>query len=118
MPGGATGTTETPSDRLSSAAASLVGPMPARQLTQDEYFGKVVESQKAGLEVMAVGDALQPRPLAERPRGDIILTPRFALYDSGGSFDIWRAAGDGVAQSLGRGLPMDAYALHDGAADG
>jgi WD40 repeat protein len=89
---------------------------PKRLIFAEDSRHLLVESQEGGLEVMSVGKELQARQLVERPRGDIILTPRFALYDSGGSFDIWRAAGDGVAQSLGRGLPMDAYALHDGAA--
>jgi WD domain, G-beta repeat len=73
-----------------------------------------VESQEGGLEVMSVGKVLQARQLVDRTSGETILTARFASYESGGLFDIWRAAGgDRVAQRLGRELPTEAYALDD-----
>jgi WD40 repeat protein len=89
---------------------------PSQLMFAEDSRHPVVESLKGGLEVLAVGEVLQARQLMEQPRSDVILTPRFALYDSGGLFDVWRAAGGSVAQSLGRGLPMDAYALHGEAA--
>ena len=63
---------------------------------------------------MSVGKVLETRQLTDGARGDTILTPRFAFGEFGGLFDVWEAAGgDNVAQSLGRELPMDAYALND-----
>jgi WD40 repeat protein len=87
---------------------------PKRLVFADDSRHLLVESQEGGLEVMSVGKELTSRELVDRPSGETILTPRFASYESGGLFDIWRAAGgDRVAQSLGRELPTEAYTLDD-----
>jgi WD40 repeat protein len=86
---------------------------PKRLLFADDSKHLLVESQQGGLELMSVGETLQPVQLAGRPSGDAILTPRFAVLSRQGQFDIWRAAGgEQLAQGLGRALPIDAYDLH------
>jgi WD40 repeat protein len=85
---------------------------PKRLVFAEDSRHLLVESQAGGLEVIAVGKELEARQLVDRPSGEMILTPRLAAYESGGVFDLWRAAGgDRIAQRLGRELPMDAYAL-------
>jgi WD40 repeat protein len=98
----------------SSALAEIKRFAPKRLVFADDSLHLLVESQEGGLEVMSVGKVLQARQLVDRTSGETILTARFASYESGGLFDIWQAAGgDRVAQSLGRELPADAYALDD-----
>ena len=87
---------------------------PKRLVFAEDSRYLLVESQEGGLEVMSVGNVLQAAQLVDRPSGETILTPRFAAYDSGGLFDIWRAVGgDRIAERLGRELSADAYALDD-----
>jgi WD40 repeat protein len=87
---------------------------PKRLVFAEDSRHLLVDSQEGGLEVMSVDKVLKASQLAERPRGDTILTPRFAVEEFRGRFQIWPAAGgDRIAQGLGRELPTDAYALHD-----
>jgi WD40 repeat protein len=98
----------------SSELAEIKRFAPKRLVFAEDSRHLLVESQEGGLEVIPVGKKLNARQLVDRPSGETMLTPRFAFYESGGLFDIWRpASGDRIAHSLGRELPVDAYALDD-----
>lgn len=88
---------------------------PRRLVFSEDSRHLLVHSQKGGLEIMSVDKTLDAVQLIAPPlRGNALLTSRYALFEQGGKFDVWRTAdGKVVAQGLGRALPLDNYALND-----